>query len=255
MKRPFYKQITEAMEQVGIESGDLIFTQSSLVPFLVGLSKQKQHDFLDDFCEAVFDKLGPNGTVGFPTYSYSFFENKIYDPTQPPTSAMGLLPAAMWRKRICLRTSDPMFSVGIIGRLGEFLSKDLPKTCFGKGSFYDRFYQLNGKLLQIGVSVDGTTFVLYFDQKMKNNYRYAKKFTGHVKRQGEVHKEVWTAYVRRLDGSVQTDLRNFKARVEQDGYVRKAKLLDGYIYSLPIKTLYKASRIYLRENPRFFLNQ
>jgi aminoglycoside 3-N-acetyltransferase len=148
---------------------------------------------------------------------------------------------------------DPLFSIAASDALEKSLTGNLPKSCFGKNSFFDRFFRLNGKLLQIGISVDGTTFAIYFDQKLKSKYRYLKKFSGQIKIGDKLREETWTTYVRKLDGTVNVDLKNLKDRVEEDGYIKKAPLMDSFIYSIEIKTLFEAVKRYVKEDPLFFL--
>jgi len=249
----FYNEAKKALAAAGIKSGDLIFIQSSMIPFLIKLDKSEQNIFLEDFCSALTDLIGNEGTICFPMFSYSFFNKTIFDPEEPMTNAMGILSVLLWNRRKCVRTMDPLFSVGVGGKLEKDLTENLPKTCFGENSFFDRFYNLNGKLLQIGVSVDGSTYVIYFDQKLKSKYRYLKSFSGEIKIDGELHKETWETYVRKLDGTVTVDLRNLKERIEQDGYINRANLKDGFIYSIEIKQFYTALKRYLAEDPLFLI--
>ena len=250
---PFYNETKKALADAGVKSGDLIFVQSSLIPFLIKIDRNDQNAFLENIYNALTDLVGNEGTICFPIFSYSFFNKTIFDPEEPPTNAMGTLSVLLWSKRKCIRTMDPIFSVGVSGKLEKKLTENLPKTCFGKNSFFDRFYNLNGKLLQIGVSVDGSTYVIYFDQKLQSKYRYLKDFSGEIKIDGELHRETWETCVRRLDGTVTVDLRNLKERIEQDGYINKSNLMDGFIYCIESKQFYTALKLYLAEDPLFLI--
>lgn len=249
----FYHEIRRSLINVGLRMNDLVFVQSSIIPFLVKLDKNNHINFLEDFYRALTDLIGINGTICFPAFSYSFFNKTVFDAKTPPKNSMGALSVMLWNKKKCARTMDPNFSVGVYGKLEKHLTENIPKTSFGKNSFFDRFYHLNGKLLQIGVSVDGSTFVIYFDQKLKSPYRYLKNFTGEIKVHDDIHKETWKAYVRKLDGTVIVDLHNLKERVEQDGYINKTPLRDGYIYCIEIQTFFNAVKEYVKKDPLFLL--
>lgn len=249
----FYHEIKQSLIDVGLRTDDLVFVQSSIIPFLVKIDKNNHVNFLEDFYNALTDVIGIEGTICFPAFSYSFFNKTVFDAGIPPKNSMGALSIMLWNKKKCTRTMDPNFSVGVYGKLEKYLTGNIPKTSFGKNSFFDRFYNLNGKLLQIGISVDGSTFVIYFDQKLKSHYRYFKNFTGEIKIDDNIHKETWKTYVRKLDGTVIVDLNNLKERVEQDGYINKATLMDGYIYCIEIKTFFNAVKEYLKKDPLFLL--
>lgn len=249
----FYSEIKESIARVGVKKGDLIFVQSSLLPFLMKINSEHHNVFLKETCNAIIDSVGTEGTVCFPTFSYSMSTNKVYNPNEPPINANGLLATTMWKTKKCLRTMDPIFSVCAIGRLEKELTQDVPKTCFGKDSFFDRFYRRNGKLLQVGFGFDRTAFVIYFDQRLKNTYRYLKRFSGMVQKGKKLKKETWVCCVRKLDGTVITDLEMFKNRVEEDGIVQKTKIMDSYIYCADIKSIYTAVKGYFKEDPLFFI--
>ena len=249
----FYNETKKALVDAGVKNGDLVFVQSSMIPLLKKIDKNEQNIFLDDVCNALTDLIGNEGTICFPMFSYSFFNKTVFDPEEPPTNGMGILSVLLWSKRKCVRSIDPLFSVGASGTLEKDLTENLPKTCFGEDSFFDRFYNLNGKLLQIGVSVDGSTSVMYFEQKLKSKYRYLKSFSGEIKIDGELHKETWETYVRRLDGTVTVDLRNLKERIEQDGYINRANLMEGFIYCIESKQFYTVLKQYLAEDPLFLI--
>jgi aminoglycoside 3-N-acetyltransferase len=196
-----YDEIRENFCNIGLKKGDLIFTQSSLLHFMRGIEKGSRKDLTRAFCDALFDVVGTSGTVCFPAFSYSLSQREVYKPDQPLSSAMGALPKTIFETKKCTRTMDPMFSVGVSGSLEEDLTKDVPLTCFGKNSFYDRFYKKNGKILQIGLSSE-TIFLTYAEQKHKCPYRYFKRFSGKVEDGNNTYSQTWVSYVRRLDGTV-----------------------------------------------------
>jgi aminoglycoside 3-N-acetyltransferase len=238
----YYPEIKKSIYNVGVRRGDLIYIHASMIPFFIKVGRENCDVFLKELCDSILSSVGIEGTVCFPAFDYSFTKNKVFNPNEPPGKAMGILPATLWKTKQGFRTMDPIFSVYAIGRLGEELTKSVPKTCFGKNSFFDRFYRRKGKTLQINMNVAHTTFVIYFDQRLKKKYRYFKRFSGYVQVGDELIRETWITYVRYLDGTPPIDLEALRKEAEQDISFKSAKLMGIDINCIEIDGLFQAAK-------------
>ena len=131
------EEFKKALESAGIKKGDLVFTH-------IGygfLGKPKNCENNEHVCQLILDSfleiLGDDGTLLVPTYTYSFCENHDFDVKNSP-STIGPFPEFFRKQKNVIRSEDPIFSVAGIGSKSKELLYNLPHTCFGKNSIYDR---------------------------------------------------------------------------------------------------------------------
>jgi len=154
-------QITADLRKMGIQPGDILFIHSSL----------KSLGYVDGGPKAVIqgllDSVGPEGTLLLPTYympggsilGTCQLEGYVFDPRIHGTN-MGALPDAFLQFPGVERSIHPTHSVSAIGKHAKFLTEahHLAPSVFGKGSPWQRFHELNGKVLGIGISMGPVTF-------------------------------------------------------------------------------------------------
>ena len=154
-------QITADLKKMGIEPGDILFIHSSL----------KSLGYVDGGPKAVIqgllDAVGPEGTLLLPTYympggsilGTCQLEGYVFDPRIHGTN-MGALPEAFLRFSGVQRSIHPTHSVSAIGKHAKYLTEahQLAPSVFGRGSPWQRFHELNGKVLGIGISMGPVTF-------------------------------------------------------------------------------------------------
>ncbi|MDP3638267.1 MAG: AAC(3) family N-acetyltransferase [Azonexus sp.] len=154
-------QITEDLHKMGIQKGDILFIHSSL----------KSLGYVDGGPTAVIqgllDAVGPDGTLLLPTYympggsilGTCQLEGYVFDPRIHGTN-MGAMPEAFLRFSGVHRSIHPTHSVSAIGKHAKYLTEahHLAPSVFGKGSPWQRFHELNGKVLGIGISMGPVTF-------------------------------------------------------------------------------------------------
>ena len=139
------RQITGALRDLGMESGDLVLVSSSLDSL----------DWIEGGAKALIDALlmavGPEGTVAMHVGRHIMGRPRpLFDPQASP-SEMGVLSDAFWRRPDAKRSSDPAGSVAAIGPLAAELTKthdgdqsrDTPwgDRAFGKESPWQRLYE------------------------------------------------------------------------------------------------------------------
>jgi aminoglycoside 3-N-acetyltransferase len=154
-------QITADLKKMGIQPGDILFIHSSL----------KSLGYVDggpkSVIQGLLDAVGPEGTLLLPTYympggsilGTCQLEGYVFDPRIHGTN-MGALPDAFLQFPGVERSIHPTHSVSAIGKHAKFLTEahHLAPSVFGKGSPWQRFHELNGKVLGIGISMGPVTF-------------------------------------------------------------------------------------------------
>ncbi|CUU69277.1 AAC(3) family N-acetyltransferase [Campylobacter hyointestinalis] len=166
----------DALEQIGIKSGDAVCVHTEL--FTLGKPLLPKDEFLRVLLECFYEVIGKNGTLIMPTFTYSFCKNKIYDKLNS-RSTMGVLTEFFRHQNGVVRTNDPIFSFAINGANKDAFLSDT-KSCFGKNSVYDVLKKMEGKIVLLGTQKLGYTFTHYIEEQAEVSYRYFKEFSGKI---------------------------------------------------------------------------
>lgn len=179
-------QITAALKAAGIEPGQTVMAHVSMsrLGFVCGGAQI--------IVEALMECVGSEGTLMMPTQSWKNLDPEegvhweeprewwpairdnwpAYDKDITPTNSMGAV-AEMFRKWPGTRRSDhPARSVAANGKNARYLTEhhDL-SNIFGDGSPLGRLYELDGRVLLMGVGYDKNTSLHLADARA----RYPKK--------------------------------------------------------------------------------
>lgn len=191
------KNLVSAFKTAGLASGDTVFVHSG-IGFLGMLQDcRSATDMNRVLVNALRQAIGDLGTLVVPTYSYSFCNGQNYDPLTTP-STIGAFAEYFRSLPQALRSSDPIFSVACIGPQSSYLTHDLPHTCFGRGSIYDRLTQIKAKICTVGLDLSYATFRHHIEELCNVPFRYVKNFSGEVLKNGYWIPETWTYFVRVL---------------------------------------------------------
>lgn len=167
------QQITADLRKMGIQPGDTLFIHSSL----------KSLGYVDGGPTAVIqgllDAVGTEGTLLLPTYympggsilGTCQMADYVFDPRIHGTN-MGALPEAFLKFSGVHRSIHPTHSVSAIGKHAQYLTEahHLAPSVFGKGSPWQRFHELNGKVLGIGISMGPVTFYHLLEDTLGDNF-------------------------------------------------------------------------------------
>jgi len=189
------KLIHDKLIEIGIKKGDTIYCHSNIGFFGLPEEKISNNNSPKFFFDCLLEIVGENGTLIFPTYTYSFsqnrnntffskndykknvIQNKIFN-LKNSKSNMGTLSEYARQHPQATRTIDPFFSSVIIGKLNNYLSNNISNNSFGKNSLFERLHKINGKILNF--NFPGTTFIHYVERELLVEYRYDKEFSGEI---------------------------------------------------------------------------
>ena len=168
--RPITKnEIIGALYSVGMEKGHtvMVHTSMSAMGYVCGGAQT--------VIEALIEVVGDEGTIMMPTQSWKNLDPEdgvhwdvekeywqvirenwpAYDKRITPTNTMGAVAEAFRQWPGTLRSDHPARSVAAWGRHAEYLveTHDL-SNIFGDGSPIGKLYELNGKVLLMGVGYD-----------------------------------------------------------------------------------------------------
>src|SRR5262245_3684765 len=195
--------LIRSFENVGIEAGDTVFFHVGLE--LLGVLKDAStpDQANEMFMDALRTVVGEEGTILMPSYSFSFCRREIFDVDNTPaapgpwSTSTGFL--EYFRKLPgVVRSCDPIHSIAGLGRQAEMLLRNLPNSCFGTDSVFDRIRQVDGKICVIGLGLEEATFRHHVEEMIGVPFRFKKLFTGIIREQGKTRKAGWIYNVRIL---------------------------------------------------------
>jgi len=224
--------LVSAFKAAGLASGDTVFVHSG-IGFLGKLKNcSTSADMNRVLADSIRQVIGSGGTIVVPTYTYSFCNKLNYDPLSTPSTIgafaeyFRLLPQAV-------RSSDPIFSAACIGPQASFLTRDLPHTCFGRGSVYDRLTQINAKICTVGLDLSYATFRHHIEELCGVPFRYVKKFSGEVLKNGSWVPETWSYFVRVLAPCGFPNAKKMAAALVEEGIAKASAIGRGRIDCVP----------------------
>lgn len=188
--------LSATLASMPVEPGDVLFMHSNIGFFGRMEGAGSMDDICATFAEALLERLGPNGTLVVPTFTYSFPKGEIFDPVKS-SSAMGAFSEWVRQHPEAQRSVDPSYSVAALGARALELTEQVGQNSFGQGCFFERFDRLNGTVLNLNFDA-GSTYLHYIERKMGVPYRFDKTFDGVICEEGQERAAQNTISVRYL---------------------------------------------------------
>lgn len=245
-----YKMLVDALRAVGIVEGDIVFSHVGIGMLgypREGRNVETGYRVLKD---ALLEVIGKDGTWLVPTYSYSYCENEVYDPSSSP-SAVGEFTNYFRKLPGAKRSLDPIFSVAGIGPRTDEIISDLPYDCFGEDCVYSRIIRRGAKICNIGVGFRYATFVHHVEQMLNVPYRFRKTFCGKTLLNGDLKEESWVYNVRFLVENSLPDLNKLEEQARQLQLVRAARVGLGEITCIGCWDMYNLCAENIKRDPWF----
>jgi len=137
-----------------------------------------------------FEKVLTNGTLVIPTFTYSWCKEEPFNPKRSECPDVGAFAEKAWKDDRFVRNNNPNFSVAVMDNsMGGLVKNEIcdvttNRTCFGKGSVFEKMWELSlnrpGYILLLGGAhndvVFRTTFLHMIEEKVGVPYRYNKFF-------------------------------------------------------------------------------
>ena len=119
------------------------------------------------------------GTILVPSFTYSATKGELFDVLRTP-SDVGLFSEKFRLLDGVVRSHHPIFSICALGKSSPYFTSGILEDCFGEGTFFDRLYRKNVKIITLGCALERITFVHFVEQKLNIPYRYLKTFAAQV---------------------------------------------------------------------------
>jgi len=239
--------IVSALRDCEVREGDAVYVSSSLG--MVGIPEpliDSEEKLCKLFFDAIFDVIGPNGTLYVPTFTYTFGQSTkstLAKFTCKDISKVGPFTNYVLSLENSKRSKDPMLSITCIGHDKYDLLKASRKTSYGEGSSLEKLATSKIKLLNIGIGPNWMPFIHYLDHLNDAPYRYKKEFFGEIAdEEGGVYFENWEYHVPvRVDEALAYADRVGYAALE-DGLYKSSPLGRTKIYSIEAQVYFNFAK-------------
>ncbi len=239
--------VISAIHNVGIKHGDTVFIHADLGKFGRLADVKNRIDFNREFLNACLNAIGDKGTLVIPTFTYTTSEEEIFDYYESP-SKVGYFSELARTTPGFRRSDDPIFSVTSKGPKTAMLINNLSNQCFGKDSLFDRMYNINAKILNLGFYFY-PTFIHFVESQCKVPYRYDKTFRIKIKKGNAEYKKSYVYNVRDLKLNPYPNIIALEKKAFEEETVKKIKLGGAMITSVKMKDLFRIASEMIHVNP------
>jgi aminoglycoside N3'-acetyltransferase len=201
--------------------------------------------------ELLFQKIGQDGTLLMPSFSWDFPKTKYCD-LREMQSKMGVLTEYFRKNNGVVRSCHPMYAFCAKGnRDSYFVAPDSPEYHpFKRQSVMGKLYDDNAKILFIGTDIRYCTFVVYCEYHHGVEYRFDKPFFGKViSKSGKCYDGEFYHFCRPQSEDVIEDYLKVKNKLINDGVLKISSVGSGEICSIRTQDLFLKIGQYLREDP------
>jgi aminoglycoside 3-N-acetyltransferase len=225
------------MERLGVTKDDILFVHADL-PHL---------GQLEGGVEMVTHILRAScACVVMPTFNFEFCDTGKFDIQNTP-SALGVLSEAVrLRGR---RTSHPTESVSAWGRGQVGITLGDVSCAYDPGGAFERLYQMDAKLLFLGVENYNETMIHYAERIAGVPYRYYRWFEGSVCNNGSWSSTHCIRYVRDMKQNVTLSSVPIAAKMDEYELMTHFKVNYGQVSICRVKDWIDIAVEMLEKNP------
>lgn len=237
-----------ALERLPLNRGDVLFIHSNIGFFGRAEGINRGDELCQLFFDALMNRLGEDGTLVVPTFTYSFPRRKMFD-LKESISDMGLFAEWLRKHPNAYRSCDPSYSVAAIGSYAQALTSRIPENSFSPDGFFGRFLDANGIVLNLNFDA-GSTFLHYLERQIGVPYRFDKTFEGLIYDGNNARRARNTIYVRYLSSDATApDFKPFHTLASERGQFVGISLGRGQIGCIRAKDCSDLLNIYLPKRP------
>ena len=241
-----FNSLLNDIQSLGIEKEDKIMIHSSLKR--VGKIDGEADTLLNAFCSY----LGDKGLLVLPCHTWGTLnEGQVFDTDTP--SNLGVLPNLFRKRKGVFRSLHPTHSVCAYG-LGaqDFVQGELGNNCYCGIGCMQKLYDMNGKILLLGVTLTSCTFFhLIEEQTILNHFWFNDKPNDYKVKldSGEIVDN--PVYFTKIDTSEYFDKALNAVKLEQS--TKLGKIGDADCILLDCKKIYSIISNLIKKNPEIFM--
>ncbi len=252
-----------SLKKIRIKKNDTVFISTDLknlyFPFLTFL--KRDNNLLDEkylselFFDIIKEYFLPNGTVIFPSYSWSFIKKKYFNPKKTKPE-LGILEKNIFSKKGVYRSIHPTNSIIAIGKKSKFVTEKHGLFSFGANSPFHKFHKINLKFLNIGVPFyNSCTYVHHLEHLNGINHRFYKPISGKIINHGKSIRNIYYIlvkyhYFNRIFERNEKRLYQKLLKMKKVNKITQKKILFS---NISCKDVYDVGLSMLEKNPSAFM--
>lgn len=258
----FLKNLKKNLIEIKIKKKDTVYLGINLGQTIQSYRKEFfKNNSLDNvrrkcshlILQSIKDRIGPEGTIICPTFSFDFMKTKFFN-IQKSKSSLGYFENFFLNQRNVLRTKHPINSISILGK-----NKKIAYPCgnfsFGENSPFSNFINYNVKFLNIGIKLKDTcTYIHHIEHLNGINHRFYKPTRGKIIDKGKSKTDTYYNPVRFMT------LKSSKAEYKIEKYLKKKFLIKEvknkiYCSSVNVSDIHHLGLKILQKNPSYFMSK
>ena len=235
-----YIKLKEFASHLRLKAGDKVYVTSDVKELLYGLMHHEDDTDLNILIDGIIDIIGPEGTLVFPTFNWSFCGGTPFDYYKTPAKTGSLCKIAMARGDF-KRTKHPIYSFCVWGKDRDVLCAMDNKSSFGNDSPFAFMVENGYRNLFIDKDLQHSfVFVHYVEQSVGHlHYRYLKDFTAdYTDENGVTTTRTYDMNVRDLDMDVENVIYAFEDEFEEKGIMQRFFVNNLEIKIIELKNAY-----------------
>jgi aminoglycoside 3-N-acetyltransferase len=240
--------IYHAIELLKLKTGDIVFIHSNIGFFGKCSSVKNVNELCMLFYMAIRDQIGDTGTICVPAFTYSYPCGIPFDRSAP--TKMGAFSEWIRTHPLAYRSLDPCYSVAAVGADAKRLVTCVSRNSFDEGSFFERFYRKNGKVLNLNFDA-GSTFIHYVERNLGVPYRFDKSFQGTTIDNGVEYPTTQTIWCRYMHPLLEARFEAFDKMARTQNVFKTAKLGRGEVGVISAKETHNLVKLALMVHPWF----
>lgn len=240
MNRIAYIRYTDIINNIGIQTGDIILISSDIVK--LSWTCKENNDIFDAnlLLDSIISKIGDSGTLILPTYNWDFCKGIQFDYFKTK-SKTGILGQVALKRDDFMRTKHPIYSYAVWGRDKGLLCELDNQSAFGKDSPFAYMHHNKAKNILIDVDYKNCfTYVHYVEEQVGNiSYRYLKNFSAQYKdKNNKITNRTYSMFVRDLDMDVQISINPLGKILEYEDVSKKYVINNSEIIKVDLYDAY-----------------
>ena len=232
MKTYLKKDIKESLLRARLKKNDVVFVNPQLFEFGKMDGVKNKEDYYKSFFEIIMNIIGKNGTLVTNTYSFQTArgnprETFIYEKTK---CSCGTFAEFVRQNKMSIRSENPVFSVSAVGKYKSYICKNNSIHNYGYGSPYQRFLELNGKILNLAIepAINPFLHIAEFLVGVPYNYNKIMDFT-YYKNKKKIKKR-FVSSVRFLNLDLKRDTSKINKEIKKKLLINTSKLGTSNIF-------------------------
>ena len=231
-----HEEFVRLLKEIGLKAGDTALVHCGFFN-LGNLEHKNAEENLELVYQSLLDVLGVEGTLVVPAFYYEYGRwDAPFDAERTDVSKeLGAFSSYVAKKKSAKRSIHPLTALAAVGKNAEHVTNGECLTSYGVGSAWDRFFEVDGKMLFLGVDLGSMTFVHYVEHRVGVPHIYNKYHTIPVSKNGvEISKQV-SSSVRYLDFEVSYDKARYTKMFKEAGLLKELRIGNSMSFMVEAK--------------------